>query len=84
MTLDLSDEETRALLNVLMDTIKDDRYPLSRRVELLRGILAKFGEVGGLPPELAEKLRRCASPPPAPLPLPKPYAPPTRGRYRRR
>jgi hypothetical protein len=84
MQLDLDDEETRALLNVLMDAIEDDRWPLSPRVQLLRGILMKFGEMEGVAPELAEKLRRYASPPPAPLPRPKPYAPPTKGRYRKR
>ena len=31
MQLDLSDEETRALLNLLIDTIEADRYPNSPR-----------------------------------------------------
>jgi hypothetical protein len=31
MILDLSDEETRALLNVLVETIENDRYPYSPR-----------------------------------------------------
>ena len=51
MLLDLTDEETRALLNLLIDTIEADRYPNAPRVRLLREILAKCGEVGGLPPE---------------------------------
>ena len=53
MRLDLTDEETFALLNLLVDTIEADRFPMSPRIRFLREILAKFGEVGGLPPELA-------------------------------
>jgi hypothetical protein len=48
MTLDLDDEQARALLNVLVEVIEADHYPLSPRVQTLRAILAKFGEVGGL------------------------------------
>ena len=51
MTLDLTDEETLALLNLLVETIEADRYPYSPRIRLLQAILAKCGEVGGLPPE---------------------------------
>ena len=36
MQLDLTDEETFALLNLLVDTIEADRYPMSPRVGLLR------------------------------------------------
>jgi hypothetical protein len=36
MQLDLTDEETRALLNLLMETIENDRYPFSPRIQLLR------------------------------------------------
>jgi hypothetical protein len=46
--LDLSDEETLALLNLLVETIEADRYPSSPRIRLLRDILAKCGEVGWL------------------------------------
>ena len=42
MILDLSDEETTALLRLLSTTIDDDRYPLSPRVQTLRAILAKL------------------------------------------
>src|SRR5215469_7066245 len=69
--LDLIDEETRALLNLLVEAIEADRYPLSTRVELLRQILSKFGEMGGLPPDLAQKLQRYAPPPPARPPTPR-------------
>ena len=42
MTLDLSDEEKRALGGLLKRTIADDPYPLSPRIRTLRGILAKL------------------------------------------
>jgi hypothetical protein len=45
MHLDLSDDETFALLNLLTDKIENDRYPLSPRIRTLRGILAKFGPI---------------------------------------
>jgi hypothetical protein len=32
MTLDLNDEETRSLLNLLIETIEADRYPNSPRI----------------------------------------------------
>ena len=50
MRLDLSDEETSALLNLLTATIENDRYPLSPRIQTLRGILAKFGPLAPAPP----------------------------------
>ena len=84
MQLDLDDDESRALLNLLIDAIEADRYPMSPRIRVLRDILAKFGDVGGLPPELAQRLRRYTSPPPAPRPQPRVYEPPNRGRYKRR
>jgi len=49
MHLDLTDEETLALLNLLTETIEADRFPLSPRVQMLRGILAKFGPMGPAP-----------------------------------
>jgi hypothetical protein len=71
MKLDLTVEETFALLNLLVDTIEADRYPMSPRIRLLREILAKCGEVGGLPPELAARLRRYTPTPPARRPTPE-------------
>jgi len=65
MHLDLNDKETRALLNHLVETIEADRYPMSPRIPALRAILAKFGEVGGLSPEMAAWLRRYVPPPQA-------------------
>ena len=70
MQLGLTDEETFALLNLLIDTIEADRYPMSPRIRLLREILGKFGEMGPGPPELAQKLRRY-TPPPARRPTPE-------------
>jgi len=66
--LDLTEEETGALAKLLSRTIDDDRYPLSPRVQNLKGILAKIR------PEPARE----------PLPPPKVYAPPRFIRGRRR
>jgi len=54
-------------------------------VRALKDILVKCGEIGGLSPELAQRLRRYTLPPPgAPAAAPKVYEPPSRGRYKRR
>jgi hypothetical protein len=50
MPLKLTDEETFALLNLLVETIKADKLPLSPRVQILRAILAKFGPMAPAPP----------------------------------
>ena len=84
MILDLGDDEARALLNLLVDAVEGDRYPMSPRVRVLKDILMKFGEMGGLSPELAQRLRRYTSPPPAPRPPPKLYAPPRASTRQRR
>jgi hypothetical protein len=42
MKPDLTDVETEALSRLLRDTIDDDRYPLSPRVQMWKGILAKL------------------------------------------
>ena len=60
MHLDLSDEETAALIHDLGDIVENDRYPFSPRIRTLRGILGK------LRPEPVRE----------PLPPPKVYAPP--------
>jgi hypothetical protein len=57
MILDLSNEETLALLNVLIDIIEADRYPISPRIQLLQTVQGKCGKVGGMPPELAARVR---------------------------
>jgi hypothetical protein len=66
--LDLSDEETDALIHELHDIVESDRYPFSPRIRTLRAILAK------LRPEPVRK----------PLQPLKVYAPPSKGRYKRR
>src|SRR6202030_985944 len=68
MHLDLSDEEAAALTQELHDIVENDRYPFSPRIRTLRGILAK------LRPEPVRE----------PLPPPKVYAPPSKGRHKRR
>jgi len=50
MHLDLTEEETFALLNLLTETIENDRYPLSPRIRTLRSILVKFGPMAPAPP----------------------------------
>jgi hypothetical protein len=57
-----------ALTKELHEIIENDRYPFSPRICTLRALLAK------LRPEPARQ----------PLPPPKVYAPPSKGRYRRR
>jgi hypothetical protein len=42
MQLDLTDEESAALLRELLDIIEADQYPLSPRIRVLGGICAKF------------------------------------------
>jgi len=87
MILDLSDEETRALLNLLIDVIEADRFPMSPRVRLLRAIVRKFCEIGPVSPELAQKLRRYTPPPPGRRPTPEERDPnrvPRQGRRPRR
>ena len=59
MNLDLDDDETRVLLNLLLREMMDKDSP---RLQVLRGILAKFGEIGGLPADLERKLRHHAPP----------------------
>jgi hypothetical protein len=70
MQRELTDEETFALLNLLMETIEADRYPLSPRIRLLRQILAKFGPMAPAPP------------PPARPPTPEERDPGRAPRYR--
>jgi hypothetical protein len=69
MNLDLTDEETAALIKELHDIIESDHYPFSPRIRILRAILDKLE-----PPPARE-----------PLPPPRVYAPPRfiRGRRRR-
>jgi hypothetical protein len=68
MNLELTDEQTEALIQGLRKLIDDDRYPLSPRLAVLREILAT------LKPE-PERQR--------PVP-PRHYEPPSKGKFNRR
>ena len=68
MHLELTDQQTEALIRELSQTIDGDRYPLSPRIRVLKEIL------GMMRPE----------PAPAPLPTRRLYEPPSKGRYARR
>jgi hypothetical protein len=68
MQLDLSDEESAALVRLLTNTIDADRYPLSPRVQTLKAILGKIR------PEPSRE----------PLPLQRRYEPPRASARRRR
>jgi hypothetical protein len=69
MNLELTDEQTDALIRELSLIIDGDRYPFSPRIRVLKEILGLLG------PEPAR---------PAPLPPRRHYGPPSNGRYRRR
>jgi hypothetical protein len=68
MHLVLTDQETAALMRLLRHAIDNDRYPLSPRISMLRGILGKIKA-----PIVRE-----------PLPPPKVYAPPRASPKQRR
>ena len=68
MNLDLTDEETAALLRELDGIIDGDRYFMSQRIKTLKAIRAKMR------PEPARE----------PRPAPKHYAPPRATASRRR
>jgi hypothetical protein len=69
MNLPLTDEEAAVLTRELTDITWNDRFPLSPRIRTLSAILGK------LKPATAR---------PAASPEPRVYAPPTKGRWRRR
>ena len=79
MNLDFTDEETAALGRLLFDAIDRDRYPLSPRIKMLKGILAKIRQE----PPKASLAPKGLEPEREPLPPPKHYEPPRAGRYRR-
>ena len=66
--LELNDIQTEVLIRELSSIVQNDRYPLSPRIRVLKETL------GMLRPEPVRE----------PLRLPKIYAPPEKGRYRRR
>jgi hypothetical protein len=69
MDLQLTDEQTAALLTELDRIIDHDRYPLSPRILRLKEIRALIKPYPTVP---------------EPAPPPKVYEPPSKGRYRRR
>jgi len=69
MNIELTDEETAALIRELNEIVWSDRYFLSPRIKTLEGILRK------LKPE---------PPRPEPPRPQRHYDPPSKGRYRRR
>jgi hypothetical protein len=68
MHLDLSDEETAALIRELNDIVESDKFPFSPRIRTLRTILGKLRP---------QPVREA-------LPPPKVYAPPQATARRRR
>jgi hypothetical protein len=68
MNFDLSDKEAKALADELDAIVRNDRYPLSPRIQALNTILAKVRP---------EPVRE-------PLPEPKRYAPPRATTARKR
>ena len=68
-SIELSDDETQALVRVLRETVDSDRFPLNPRVQVLRAVLARLRP---------EPVRPAASP------EPRVYAPPAKGGYSRR
>ena len=69
MILELTDEQTEALIWELSQIVQNDRYPLSPRIVALKEIL------GQLRPEPTR---------PEPLSPRRHYEPPSKGRYSRR
>ena len=70
MQLELSDEEEKALIRLLRQTVDNTRFPYAPRLDPLKAILAKLE-----PP---------APPYHRPPPLPSGGDAPSHGRYRRR
>jgi uncharacterized membrane protein len=67
MSLELTDEEAAALVKELDEIVRNDRHPVSPRIQALRAMLAKIRP---------ESVRE-------PLPEPKRDEPPRAGRRRR-
>jgi hypothetical protein len=68
MNLELTDEQTEALIRELNNIVQNDRYPLSPRIATLKEIL------GMLRPEPERE----------PLPPRRHYEPPSKGKWRPR
>ena len=64
MHVDLSHDEAAALVRKLQAIVENDRYPLSRRIRTLRGILAKLRPEPvhePLPPRKVDERRRTTA-----------------------
>ena len=59
MQFELTDEETLALLNLLVETIEADKFPRSPRIRILRATLAKFGPMAPAPPSARLPTEGC-------------------------
>jgi hypothetical protein len=55
MQLDLTEEETLALLDLLNTTVEGGRYPVLARIRTIRGKLAKLGPMAQVPEEQASE-----------------------------
>ena len=53
---EFTEEERAALIDLLVGVIEHDLFPLSRRIQLLRSILAKIRPTPELPPEEPERI----------------------------
>ena len=56
MMVEFSDDERAALIDLLVGVIEHDLFPLSPRIQLLCGILAKIRPAPELPPEEPDKI----------------------------
>jgi hypothetical protein len=54
MMVELSEEERAALIDLLVGVIEHDLFPFSRRIQLLRGILAKIRPMSELASDTEE------------------------------
>jgi hypothetical protein len=61
MHLELSDEETAALIRELHDIVESDRFPLSPRIRTLQGILDKLEPPPAREPPAADEALRTAA-----------------------
>jgi hypothetical protein len=74
MVFDLTDDETAALGRLLSDAFDRDRYPLSPRIKMLKGLVAKIRPE----PPKASLAPKGQEPKRKPLTQPKHYEPPRR------
>lgn len=56
MPIELTDDERAELVNLLTGIIEHDLFPFSRRIQLLRGILAKIRPMPEVPPEEPDEI----------------------------